>query len=544
MSNLAELQAARGRILQQLNAVTTALVADRKELVRQENNLRFASTAQERTAIQGSITTLKQQISQNLAEESRLTQELADIDRQIAQAKIQDGPRDSAGQDVSRAQRANDDRADTLSPSAALVVPAAAAAAAGVTNADQFQTDRLTDIGTNALSRPTTITQGLPPITARPGAARQTITPPNSPGQVIVPPGGPDQRSVFEFGFPGDDAAANTPTSIQGTPTREDALANANPTRAALNRLFAGTISPQSNVLDQYASYTYSISIYLMNPSDYKALIANSNVLPKGAQLILQSGGAPLAGGTLPTIDIQEAQQAADGNGAPLNIPELGRNPNFPLDYYLDDVRLTSVINGKGTNMAHNVVRLQFKVIEPNGITFLDNLYKATDQYVKLSGTPQVNYAAQNYLMVIRFYGYDKDGNLVQNQNLTANSINLQTNQLQNQAVAVEKFIPFQINSIRFRVANKIVEYDCEATAIANTIATGPARGVIPYNVELTSQNLKDLLGGKAQFAAASKQTEGRPTTQPTASAAGVRSPVNFGSFSTTEPPSPFQVGP
>ncbi|MBU3714805.1 MAG: hypothetical protein FGM46_07635, partial [Ferruginibacter sp.] len=131
-----------------------------------------------------------------------------------------------------------------------------------------------------------------------------------------------------------------------GTATNEDGIANSNPTRAALNQIFSGKINPQTNVLDQYASYTYSISIYLMNANDYKTLIQNPNALPKGAQLILQSGGAPVAGGALPVVDVQEVQQAADGNGTPLVLPELGRNPNFPLDYYLDDVRLTSFVNG------------------------------------------------------------------------------------------------------------------------------------------------------------------------------------------------------
>jgi hypothetical protein len=331
-----------------------------------------------------------------------------------------------------------------------------------------------------------------------------------------------------------DDSPINTPTTQAGAGAREDTTGGpGSGIRAALNQRFAGNIVPQGNVLDQYASYTYAISIYLMNAADYKQLIANPNALPRGSQLILQSGGAPVGGGIIPGANL-DPNIEDPGQAALAQRANLTRNEFFSLDYYLDDVRVESVISGKGTNMAHNVTRIQFKVIEPNGITFLDNLYKATDQYVKLSGTPQVNYAAQTYLMVIRFYGYDKDGNLI----LTQNQPFLDPISGRRVNAVVEKYVPFQFTGIKFRVANKIVEYDCDCVAVANNIASSPARGVIPYNIELTSQNLKDLLGGQAQFSKAAATGEGRAGATP-AVTPGVRELESF-----SAPTSPFQVGP
>lgn len=436
------------------------------------------------------------------------------------------GPRTSAGQIVARAQRANDDQANPVAPAAAPVTNTA------ITNADRFDETPNTDINTDADSRSITITQSIPPITARPGAIPGRIISPNIPGQ-FLPTGSVQPELDGTVGFR-DDSPINTPTTQAGAGAREDTTGGPGAgIRAALNQRFAGNIVPQGNVLDQYASYTYAISIYLMNAADYKQLLANPNALPRGSQLILQSGGAPVGGGIIPGANL-DPNIEDPGQAALAQRANLTRNEFFSLDYYLDDVRVESVISGKGTNMAHNVTRIQFKIIEPNGITFLDNLYKATDQYVKLSGTPQVNYAAQTYLMVIRFYGYDKDGNLI----LTQNQPFLDPISGRRVNTVVEKYVPFQFTGIKFRVANKIVEYDCDCVAVANNIASSPARGVIPYNIELTSQNLKDLLGGQAQFAKAAATGEGRAGAAP-ALTPGVRELESF-----SAPTSPFQVGP
>lgn len=423
-------------------------------------------------------------------------------------------PTASAGQIVSQEQQANDEKANVVSPRSEPDPNQA------ITNADQFNEAVNQDAGTDDDTRTLQTTQSLPPPTAAPGGALDRIIAPNTPGQTI---------DAFA-----DDDYTFTPTVQAGSGSAsDDGIANySTGVRAQLNSLFSGQITPQANVLDQYASYTYAISIYLMDARDYLAFLNDPKAVPPGSQLLIQSAGAPVAGGALANLDIQEVQQAADGNGAPIEKPNLGRNPYFSLDYYIDDLEIKSVINGKGSNGAHNVTELKFKIIEPNGITFLENLYRATAQYVKLSGRPQVNYAAQNYLMAIRFYGYDKDGNLVLAQNQPfVNPYDGRTIE-----TVVEKFIPFQFNNIRFRVSNRMIEYNCECTAVRDAVAGSSARGTIPFNVELVSQSLKDLLGGQAQFAAAAADTQGRATPPSSAPAAGVRETAN-------EAASPFQVG-
>ena len=90
--------------------------------------------------------------------------------------------------------------------------------------------------------------------------------------------------------------------------------------------------------------------------------------------------------------------------------------------------------------------------------------------------------------MVVRFYGYDIDGNLVL-------PIARRTGTTDRQA-AVEKFIPFVIKDINFRVANKLVEYNITGTGVSTNTAFSTDRGSIPQNFQFQGTTVKDILVG------------------------------------------------
>ena len=254
-----------------------------------------------------------------------------------------------------------------------------------------------------------------------------------------------------------------------------------------------GSITPQDNVLDQYASYTYQASVYLMKPEAFSAMVKNKKFTPSGSQLLFQSGGAPVG----------------------------GRNPFFTNDYYIDKIELKSTAMGKGTNAAHNVNTIKMTLVEPNGITLLSNLDKAVEQYLG-SENKKKNFASAIYLLVIKFFGYDANGNLVQAGKSTGI-----TNPIGGGATAnVEKYYPMAINKINFRVANKLVEYEIEATAPQYNIAVGQSRGTIPYNVELSGMSVKEALAGSSEVGPSTtakaktlteeeKQEQDNPTSNP-----------------------------
>jgi hypothetical protein len=253
---------------------------------------------------------------------------------------------------------------------------------------------------------------------------------------------------------------------LPGAGAPRDDTTSKNPTRVEIDNVFnEEKIVPQPNILDQYASYTYSASLYLMNKTDYQAMIQTKQKNLRGAQLLIQSGGAPAG----------------------------GRNQFFSNDYYIERIEMRSAITGKGTNAAHNVNNVKMTVVEPNGITLIGNLDRAVQAYLGTAEGKKRNFAAQMYLLVIRFYGYDAQGNLVKAGTVAPDGIS-------DRSSFVEKWYPLAINKIDFKIANKLVEYEIEATSPSYQVNAGTSRGSIPYNVELGGVTVKDVLSGPAQY--------------------------------------------
>ena len=336
--------------------------------------------------------------------------------------------------------------------------------------------------GLNAPVRPLSQTQATSAGGGQSSAAFATNDPRrldiNRPGNGVIP--GPDVATP----------PANT--QIGAGASGEDTGVAKNATKTEIDNVFSSnSVAPQANVLDQYGSYTYQASVYLMSADAYKTMCDTKQKSLQGSRLLFQSGGAPVS----------------------------GRNPYFSNDYYIDKITLESVISGKGTNQAHNVNQIKMTVIEPNGITLIGNLDKALNADIGPDAKKK-NFNAQQYLLVIKFYGYDQNGQLVQANNP---GIGRPTDS----AAFVEKFFPMCITNIRFKVANKLVEYDIEATAPNYNINVGSNRGSIPYNVELSSGTVKDILAGSLVSA----------TGQTTATNAATGTTTNTNSAST--PPAP-----
>jgi hypothetical protein len=438
--------------------------------------------ARVRFELQSTPTTATAQRQALEAQEAQLAAELIQINQQISLAQqAAAAPRQSAGETVREAQTARAEGASgTNPPPPPLVIQIDGVARPqendAVTNAQQTPTSGVPgvaqDRGLNDPVRRQGQTQATPSTLPAPGAP-----PPNT------------QTTV---------AAQNAGVAAAGDDVR-----------ASINVLFGGEqgrIITQDNVLDKYANYTYSISIYLMSPQDYARLIRTQQKNLAGYNLLIQSAGIPVSTGFGSQPGVADVGEVP---GVTTFSLDAGRNQYFQEDFYIDDVRMQSVMSGKGTAGPHNVTSLDFKITEPNGITFLPRLYKAVQQYVAGSaGTGDQNYAAQNYLMVIRFYGYDQVGN----QYVPIKGSRLLADGSRTTEQAIEKFIPFQFTSIKFRVADRITEYQCEAVCPQNLIATGPARGVIPYNVEITSKTLQELFNGPVAFSSSSRAGAATPT--------------------------------
>jgi hypothetical protein len=257
-------------------------------------------------------------------------------------------------------------------------------------------------------------------------------------------------------------------------------------------------IIPQPNVLDDYYSYSYQISVYLANDSQYKRLMSGNNLKLDGYQLLFQTGGAPLnRDGFRP----QPAASATDQDGGTVppeerNYPDGGRNPFFDNDFYIDSVSLENKLPAGGSGGAHFDTDLKFTLIEPQGMTLLERLRDAVENHSPQNENGKVNYLAATYVMVIRFYGYDQSGNIVMpiKGGLT---VGAQTSDTQ---AVVEKLVPFQITNIDWTIGSKTTSYEWKCKPVGLNIAGSTACGTIPYDLQLNAASVGKLLSGQARY--------------------------------------------
>ena len=296
-------------------------------------------------------------------------------------------------------------------------------------------------------------------------------------------------------------------------------------------------ITPQPNVLDRFASYTYSASVYLMSTLQYERLLRRKKKDINGYFLLFQSGGAPTnRGGFLGKGSGEVGRRNPGTEGLDdLGVDDFGRNPAFPQDFYIDSITIDNALPGRATQTAHMVTDLKFTVIEPSNITLLDRLYRAVQDAGQVQGEDQpINYTAAAYLMVIRWYGYDINGNL-----MAVGAADPNTGLTDPNAV-VEKFIPFIIKKIDWSVSSKLVTYDFHCAPIGQMVAGGTRRGTVPYDTQFTASSVSALLGNGLQYTSgtAPNASPGNSTTT-----GGVFSRPDFSSQavsgSTAQPPPP-----
>jgi hypothetical protein len=423
-------------------------------------------------------------------------------------------PPSSSADITAQAQVARDDGANAQAPAPPVQTQLGpdgrivAKATDAPTNADAAKTtaNGNADAGTNDPVVPLTISQ--------------SISSPESSGALPNPPFlDPAQRAQaariasgeLPTGFRGFGTGSNNPslsarnTNQIGVGARTEDAATPKTTNSVVNRLdelYAGAqnaIISQDNVLDQFSSYTYSLSWYVLDHATYNSLLTSDTKYLNNFYLLMQSGGAAIQNKVVANNNTAAAAsgfvQAPGelGRGGAGSVG-AGRSPFFPLDYYLDNLEFDVAISGTpGTRGAATLSTVSFTVTEPNGISLQANLVRAINDLYWNSGLAKkgitVNYNEAHYVMVIRFYGYDAQGNLVM-------PIDNRTGSTDRQAI-IEKFIPFNITGIEFKVANKLVEYTIKGASPAQLTAFSTDRGSIPQNFQFQGTTVSDILQGK-----------------------------------------------
>ena len=387
----------------------------------------------------------------------------------------------SAGAIVGNANRARDENANATRPpvNQEVLTPEGRIEPAG------------SGSGTNADPTPTTEntpTDGTDPPVKTIGQTQAIDNRSRFNDTPVAAAGGPGVGAASDDARGGNNPSANTSNAV----------------RNRLDELYGGAgngIVSQNNILDQYASYTYSLSWYLMNPKTYNQTIKSTKRDLNGFYLLAQSGGANISTGVYNPGEI-----GADAGTA-------GRSPFFNLDYYIDNLVVEQIMSGSPTaGGAATTTDISFTITEPNGISLLPNLFAACQDLYSTSGqigtSTKPNYTAATYCMAIRFYGYDENGNLV--------APIASANPATDRTAAVEKFIFFIITDIKFSVANRLVEYKISGKTSGSATGLSSNRGAIPAQFNFTGSTVNDILVGAviqqtASQAAGDKTRNGTP---------------------------------
>jgi hypothetical protein len=311
-----------------------------------------------------------------------------------------------------------------------------------------------------------------------------------------------------------DNGGAWAPTSSNGvaksvSDDNSNGINTVSGTNTVLNTAQTGRVTPQANILDRYASYTYALSLYLITPKQFDALKDGPPNFSTW-MLLIQDGGAATT------------QYSANGAG--------GRSPYFSLDYYMDNLTLTSQMPLSGSLSAHNVTDLEFKVYEPAGLTLPNALAQAVKDFYKQNNVApngkEVNYNLAHYVMVIRFYGYDQNGNLVDVGNTTQAAGTAALSPGINNAV-VTKYYPFMMKKLDFKLGSKGVEYTIHGAPYIYMLGASAKRGSIPQQFNLVGATVGTILSGVGAGSSTVIPDDGRTTTPnvPKAAPQGTRTP-------------------
>lgn len=222
------------------------------------------------------------------------------------------------------------------------------------------------------------------------------------------------------------------------------------------------------NPLSQFASYTYNISLYMVTPEAYDAFIqsgrrninafaqasANSTEeFAAGVYLIAQSGG--------------------------INNTTSKRAPGFNLDYYIDNLKMSSLVSFSETQSATISTKMSFNVYEPYGFSFVNNLKKAQDalqEYVDATGRTQKglsNPVRQFFVLGMKFIGYDQNGNIVDTSTSSFSDDPAASNGV------FQNFFDIILTEVKFEITGKMTVYTVTASSLPSNEAFGIKRGLI-----------------------------------------------------------------
>ena len=237
----------------------------------------------------------------------------------------------------------------------------------------------------------------------------------------------------------------------------------------------------KNNPLSDFSSYTYQLTLYMCTPECIGRFSTNEIFVPNEKEnfIIAQSGGISETDLRALTYDGRLTSDGTTGPG---------------YDYYIDDLVFESV--APAGNLPTLEYSFNFKIIEPLGFTLLTKMSNAAKQINLLSpilqqskGKP--NLFQQYYILGIKFYGYDENGNL-----MSASSDGNNKNSSMDEYAHFQKYYQLIISECKFSINGKAVVYDFQANYLPYQVAYSVTRGLIKKKSTIVAESVGEALMG------------------------------------------------
>jgi hypothetical protein len=210
------------------------------------------------------------------------------------------------------------------------------------------------------------------------------------------------------------------------------------------------------NILHQYPSYTYGLSLHLLTTDEYNGLVSGDLVNYQPVRVLIASAGRynTETGGVIPT----------GPNGV------FNRSPYFSEDFYFDGLTMNTVIGVNQTSRNTNAIEFNFTLLEPYGMTLINRLLdQANDPEMNCS-----NYLDMVYLLQIDFFASDDTGVII------------------GAIPETTKRIPIKITQMNIKTGVRGSEYQINAVPYNHTAFEQTVVGT-PANFEVTSGTVSEF---------------------------------------------------
>ena len=205
----------------------------------------------------------------------------------------------------------------------------------------------------------------------------------------------------------------------------------------------------EKNPLHDYASYTYSFVLAALTPAEFNNLVKKNVVF-------YNTGYKP--------------QNVVIASGSRKNV-QLPRDPRFEKDFYLNELKFTTVVGMNAQSRSSNMAEMHFKIVEPMGASFFDRLYEMA------SALGFKNYLEIPYLLIIEFVGYRDDGTPDESSKLKSQT----------------KFLPIKLAKIKMNITSAGSEYDVTAIPYNHAAFLTSEHGSAQANYQISAKTVGEF---------------------------------------------------